>query len=427
MLEGSTSFAPLPDDFSLSRGSTPEGSPPDTSSYIHVSDLQSLIQCVSSTDSMEVQEYCRNRTCFRMEHLLKQINLGLGQFRVRWPDATAVEVFVGFEMCEESMTDLIESANSPSFRDQVRQAVSRRLDPHGNSYDPPSPSRDDDDSDDSDDSDFRPIDASPTPIPTMSRPKKSYVIPSPVIPCPGDIDPAVWSEWSNARRRSCIIGQVKPSAYYYRNLPPGEVQRTGHWTDREKGLFFDRMRELRGDSDTFNQDWGLFSLGIPGRVGYQCSNFYRKLILTGEMSDSRYFITPDGKLQHLTRVKDGGVLSTMPRVVLPPQPKRIRDPEEEGESAKFTSKKGEPIKSRYDTWAMQNPLEGAIDGITGDLIKVPAISPDGYVLDYNTWIELLSRDGKNPFTQKRINKRQLIILTTENYESYADKIVNLGV
>jgi hypothetical protein len=187
------------------------------------------------------------------------------------------------------------------------------------------------------------------------------------------------------------------------------------------------MRELRGDSDTFNQEWGLFSLGIPGRVGYQCSNFYRKLILAGEMTDSRYFITPDGKLQHLTRVKDGGVLSTMPRVILPPQPKRIREPKEEGESAKFKSKKGEPIKSRYDTWAIQNPLDGAIDGITADLIKVPAMSPDGYVLDYNTWMELIRRDGKNPFTQNMINKRQLVILTKENYDSYADKIINLGV
>jgi hypothetical protein len=187
------------------------------------------------------------------------------------------------------------------------------------------------------------------------------------------------------------------------------------------------MRELRGDSDTFNQEWGLFSLGIPGRVGYQCSNFYRKLILAGEMTDSRYFTTPDGKLEHLTRVKDGGVLSTMSKVVSPRQPKRIREPKEEDESARFKSKKGDPIKSRYDTWAMENPLEGAVDGITGDLIKVPAMSLDGYVLDYDTWIKLISRDKKNPFTQKMINKRQLIILTKENYESYADKIVNLGV
>lgn len=38
----------------------------------------------------------------------------------------------------------------------------------------------------------------------------------------------------------------------------------------EKKLFFDRMKEVG-----VNGQWGIFSMAIPGRVGYQCSNFYR--------------------------------------------------------------------------------------------------------------------------------------------------------
>jgi hypothetical protein len=82
-------------------------------------------------------------------------------------------------------------------------------------------------------------------------------------------------------------------------------------------------------------------------------------------------------------------------------------------------------KSRYEMWAMQNPLPDAIDFITGEVIRVPALSPDGYVLDYRTWIESLSEKAVNPFTQTHLTKRQLVILTTENIAEYADKIVNL--
>jgi hypothetical protein len=85
----------------------------------------------------------------------------------------------------------------------------------------------------------------------------------------------------------------------------------------------------------------------------------------------------------------------------------------------------ERTKSRYERWASQNPIPDAIDFITGEVMKVPAMSPDGYVLDYKTWLESLAEKPVNPFTQNHLTKRQLVILTTENYQQYADKIVNL--
>ena len=34
--------------------------------------------------------------------------------------------------------------------------------------------------------------------------------------------------------------------------------------------------------------WGIFSQAIPGRVGYQCANYYRKLIDNGEIIDDNF-------------------------------------------------------------------------------------------------------------------------------------------
>ena len=37
-------------------------------------------------------------------------------------------------------------------------------------------------------------------------------------------------------------------------------------------------------------------MNIPGRVGYQCSNYYRQLIKEGEIRDENYRLNHEGKL-----------------------------------------------------------------------------------------------------------------------------------
>jgi hypothetical protein len=239
--------------------------------------------------------------------------------------------------------------------------------------------------------------------------------------------------------RKISFGQAKahPNSYYYRHLPPGEEKRTGPWTADEKRLFLARMQEMRAGSDTFGHDWGIFSLSIPGRVGYQCSNFYRSLLSTGELRDARYAPGDDGRLHHTSRVRNGKVSTYRKgknRVLPPPEvavrPIRLTDVI----SVKLT--RGLPVQqrddvedekkvSRYESWAMQNPIPGAVDLLTGEAMRVPAMAPDGYVLDYKTWVESLSKDPVSPFTRVHVNKRQLVILTTDNYHEYAHKIVNL--
>jgi len=63
---------------------------------------------------------------------------------------------------------------------------------------------------------------------------------------------------------------------------------------KEKKLFFQRMKEVGCDGK-----WGIFSMKIPGRVGYQCSNFYRHLIERKEISDPNYILDQKGKACYL--------------------------------------------------------------------------------------------------------------------------------
>ncbi|KAI8870876.1 hypothetical protein GQ42DRAFT_134232 [Ramicandelaber brevisporus] len=116
--------------------------------------------------------------------------------------------------------------------------------------------------------------------------------------------------WSQARIRA--YGQISknPNSYYYRFNAPGEVQRTGAWTDDEQKLFHQRLAAVGA-----NGQWGIFSMTIPGRVGYQCSNYYRQLIETRQIIDPNYLLDEKGKAHYLFASKkkndDGSSVKTI--------------------------------------------------------------------------------------------------------------------
>lgn len=105
------------------------------------------------------------------------------------------------------------------------------------------------------------------------------------------VDEGNFEGWSEARIRAWQLKDKNPNAYYYRFNDPGVEQRNGKWKkvrviprtsacslnpsnhlplQEERELFFKRVKEIG-----VNGQWGIFSMVIPGRVGYQCSNFYR--------------------------------------------------------------------------------------------------------------------------------------------------------
>ncbi|KAG0199606.1 hypothetical protein BGX28_007131 [Mortierella sp. GBA30] len=100
--------------------------------------------------------------------------------------------------------------------------------------------------------------------------------------------------WSDARIKAYAAIDKKPNTYYYRFNAPGEVQRKGAWTKEEQKMFHERLAEIGA-----NGQWGLFSMTIPGRVGYQCSNYYRLLVETNQIHDPNYVLDEKGKAHYL--------------------------------------------------------------------------------------------------------------------------------
>lgn len=123
--------------------------------------------------------------------------------------------------------------------------------------------------------------------------------------------------WSPARIRAWQSREVNPNAYYYRFNAPGEQQMNGAWNPTERAAFFKRAEELG-----ISGQWGIFSMTIPGRVGYQCSNFYRKLLENGEVTDENYYLDERGKAHYIFSSKrDAGLGGTgVPR----PKTKSVR-------------------------------------------------------------------------------------------------------
>ncbi|CAO3654858.1 unnamed protein product [Mucor hiemalis] len=113
-----------------------------------------------------------------------------------------------------------------------------------------------------------------------------------------------YAGWSAARLRAFKMIDKNPNSYYYRFNAPGEQQKKGKWTDEENALFLKRLQQVGA-----NSQWGIFSIAIPGRVGYQCSNYYRFMIEMGQLHDPNYVLDEKGKARYLfdKKTEDGAV------------------------------------------------------------------------------------------------------------------------
>ncbi|KAL0490686.1 hypothetical protein AKO1_009659 [Acrasis kona] len=259
------------------------------------------------------------------------------------------------------------------------------------------------------------------------------------------------SGWSEIRKAAYSKIATKPNSYYYRFNAPGEKQMHGHWSDSEKKLFLERLKSFGLDSS--KPQWGLFSMEIPGRVGYQCSNFYRSLISKGELKDQLYDFDKNGQLyckegRGKKRAIDiangvGHVKSRKKRRTTQDEESNEEaedddddeeedddDDENEDDDDENNQANGENdvVFDKKQTLRMyRNPLAGFCDPITKQEVVNPYISKYGHVLSYNTWTKVLSEKGsmdKCPFTKQPLSLGDLKRLTFENIVSYQDKIKN---
>ncbi|KAI8144195.1 hypothetical protein BJV82DRAFT_668025 [Fennellomyces sp. T-0311] len=266
------------------------------------------------------------------------------------------------------------------------------------------------------------------------------------------VDPEkAFEGWSQARIRAYQMIDQNPNSYYYRFNAPGEVQRKGQWAEDERKVFFERLEEVGA-----NGQWGIFAMKVPGRVGYQCSNFYRLLVETGEINDPNYVLDEKGKAHYLfdKKTEDGKVEKTFrthskhgtgrasgipsssrsaPRARASPsadkKTKRKKrktrgwDSDDDGsddfedyndDSGTYTMsmrttrrtrsrlmEEEEDTNQDEDGGAdsavdeFENPLPGFVDPITLDEVVKPAISKYGHVMGYDSWVRCLTNwEGK---------------------------------
>jgi hypothetical protein len=205
---------------------------------------------------------------------------------------------------------------------------------------------------------------------------------------------------------SNYLQDKNPNAYYYRFNDPGEAQRNGPWTKQEVDLFYKRMEEVG-----VSGNWGVFAMAIPGRVGYQCSNFYRQLIETNKIKDPNYVVDEKGKAHFLFKNgkrgrkpkegdEEGKEGNDKPEFIKRKHRKKRKilganndDDNEEGEDEDGDDEEYRPHgggSRRRDSDEDEenngpdpnNPLPGFIDAITLEEVVKPAISPYGHVMSY---------------------------------------------
>lgn len=109
----------------------------------------------------------------------------------------------------------------------------------------------------------------------------------------------VWDQYSPIRRESFKLLMKNPNSFFYRNRPPGEAQRYGSFSPEEEAQFMERVRYFREDLNVNDGLWGLFAVPFIGRLGYQCSNYYRYLIAEGKIRDPKYQKMENGKISYI--------------------------------------------------------------------------------------------------------------------------------
>lgn len=111
------------------------------------------------------------------------------------------------------------------------------------------------------------------------------------------ISQELWNSYSTIRRESFKQILQNPNNFFYRNRPPGDPQVFGKFTREEEALFLKRVKYFREVLEINDGCWGLFAVPLSGRVGYQCSNFYRIMIAEHKIIDKSYSLGSDGKYQ----------------------------------------------------------------------------------------------------------------------------------
>lgn len=293
----------------------------------------------------------------------------------------------------------------------------------------------------------------------------------------------IWSTWSPIRRESFKQIIKNPNSFFYRNRPPGDPQKFGPFTQQEEEQFIDRLNYFRHTLKVEDGLWGLFSVPIKGRLGYQCSNFYRQLIKEGKVQDSRYEVMEDGKLKFKhgagTRNVDPEVLHSLekeafdfineclaadggnaPKIVAPirvegdrPGKERKKSSASEslmnlrGRRRKLAERRFNPSIDTQTSGAKTGgilrrgadgklcfadseerrcPLYGALDPMSMEPMTVPMMDSNGFVMDLKSWRRVFRQGAAPPCEPVAMCEGDLVELNAANFNDLRLYIMNIA-
>ncbi|KAG0244206.1 hypothetical protein BGW41_000193 [Actinomortierella wolfii] len=94
--------------------------------------------------------------------------------------------------------------------------------------------------------------------------------------------------WSEVRIKTWEHRRSNVEGFYYRFCDPTEMQHNGAWSSKSKQEFMTRLEEWKQRGIRIGTSWGVFSMAVSHKAGYQCSSYYRKLLETKQLTDPNY-------------------------------------------------------------------------------------------------------------------------------------------
>ncbi|KAF9328207.1 hypothetical protein BGZ91_001105 [Linnemannia elongata] len=94
--------------------------------------------------------------------------------------------------------------------------------------------------------------------------------------------------WSEVRIKTWEHRRTNVEGFYYRFVDPTEGQQNGPWSAKSTQEFMVRLEEWKARGIRIGTSWGIFSMKVSNKAGYQCSSYYRKLLETKKLTDPAY-------------------------------------------------------------------------------------------------------------------------------------------
>ncbi|KAF9570565.1 hypothetical protein EC968_001684 [Mortierella alpina] len=115
--------------------------------------------------------------------------------------------------------------------------------------------------------------------------------------------------WSEVRIKTWENRRTNTEGFYYRFVDPTEGQQNGPWGKKSIQEFMVRLEEWKARGIRIGTSWGIFSMKVSHKAGYQCSSYYRKLLENKTLTDPAY-AWEGGKLIMVNKSSGGEMASS---------------------------------------------------------------------------------------------------------------------